>query len=164
MSTTILRRLSLAVLLALPACRAASLAPGDAESIGAIIDDWNRAWVIEDPVLAASGYDAQADFTNAFGFHEVGRAAIEDYLAWVFELPFVMAGDSVEVERDLRVLAPGVVIVRSRVERTGQRTSEDEDLGTRSTSHLRVFTRGPAGWAITSHLISDARSTDGPGH
>ena len=129
------------------------------ERIESIVDDWNRAWAVEDPVLAASGYADDAQFTNAFGFHRTGRAAIEEYLAEVFAMDFVMAGDSREVFREIDFLTPDVALVRSRVERTGQTTSDGDSLGVRRTSHLRAFQVRRGEWKLVSHLISDARAT-----
>ncbi|MEM1451885.1 MAG: SgcJ/EcaC family oxidoreductase [Planctomycetota bacterium] len=154
-------------LLALPllACTASGpTPPPEAAAIGSAVDDWNRAWKIEDPALAASGYSADAEFTNAFGFHRTGRTAIEEYLGEVFALDFVMTGDSSEVERSITFLRPDVALVHSRIERNGQTASDGSDLGVRRTSHLRVFAVVDGSWRIVSHLISDARATSRPDH
>ena len=136
----------------------------DLAEIDRHIDDWNRAWSIEDPALAAAGYSDDATFTNAFGFQRVGRAAIEAYLTEVFALDFVMAGKSEEVERSVRLLRPDVAAVTSVIERTGQEHQDGSSLGTRRTSHLRVFVRSGDTWLLESHLISDARSIQRPDH
>ncbi|MEM9378877.1 MAG: SgcJ/EcaC family oxidoreductase [Planctomycetota bacterium] len=151
--------------LSLAACSTAGSArPEAVAAVGALVDDWNRGWKAEDPALAASGYSADAEFTNAFGFHRTGRAAIEEYLTEVFALDFVMAGDSEEVERSVTLLRPDVALVHSRIERRGQTTASGADLGVRRTSHLRVFAEVDGSWRIVSHLISDARATSRPDH
>ena len=155
--------LTLPALLLAAAC-AAPPASTDVERIGAVVDDWNRAWKVEDPVLAASGYSDDAEFTNAFGFHRIGRAEIEAYLTEVFALDFVMAGDSTEVRRELEFVRPDVALVHSRVERVGQRVGSGEELAPRRTSHLRVFAKDRGTWRIVSHLVSDARETSRPDH
>ena len=136
----------------------------EVERIGAIVDDWNRAWQIKDPVLAAAGYSEQAEFTNAFGFSRTGRGAIETYLTEVFGFDFVMAGSSREVFRDVQFLRQDVALVRSKIERAGQKTGDGAELGVRHTSHLRVFSLAGGTWHIVSHLISDARETKRPKH
>jgi len=158
-----MRTTLLALLACLPACLATPTTDHDA-AIGAVIDDWNHAWTTADHVLAASGYDEAAKFTNAFGFQRTGRVAIADYLEEVFQLDFVMAGKSREVAREIEYLHPDVALVWSRVEREGQQTAAGEDIGTRQTSHLRVFERKAGEWVIVSHLISDARATARPRH
>lgn len=160
------------LLLALSACTTTGGSPTSGtpdraaatERIESIVDDWSRAWVVEDPVPAASGYSDDAEFTNAFGFHRTGREAIEAYLTEVFAMDFVMAGDSREVFREVDFLGPDVALRRSKVERTGQTTSEGESLGVRQTSHLRVFQRRSGEWKLVSHLISDARATGSAEH
>lgn len=152
---------------ALGACRSAApttMTLADRESIDQAVDDWNEAWQTGDVDLAVGRYSVDADFTNAFGFYRKGRASIREYLAEVFSLDFVMAGESREVSREYRVLGPSSVAVRSRVERAGQRTAEGQDLGIRETSHLRIFHRRDGEWQLVSHLISDARSIQRSGH
>lgn len=75
-----------------------------------------------------------------------------------------MAGRDSIVGQDLRRVRPDVVLVKTRVERAGQRTPSGEPLGTRHTSHLRVFARTDVGWKIVSHLISDARDPERAQH
>jgi len=135
-----------------------------AKAIAAVIDQWNHGWQAKDPKLAAAGYSEDADWTNAFGFHKQGKAAIESFLAEVFQLPHVMAATSKVAEQEIRFLSDDVATVRTRVERTGQTTPTGQLLGTRNTHHLRVFAKRNQQWVIVSHLISDARDPQAPGH
>jgi len=138
---------------------ASELNASERRVIDGILDRWYEAWESGDAALAASGYSDDADFTNAFGHRCRGRAEIEALLDRVFSLEFVMAGRSEEVEREVRLAAPDVALVRSTVRRVGQQMNDGAELDPRRTSHLRVVRRGPEGWEIVSHLISDARST-----
>ena len=124
------------------------------------IENWNKAWQTKDAKLAAQDYSDEADWTNAFGMKRKGRAEIEKILAEVFSLPFVMAGQSKTAEQSVKFIKPDVALVVTRVERSGQRNPSGEELGTRQTSHLRVFVKSEGRWKIISHLISDARDTE----
>jgi len=128
------------------------------------IENWNKAWQSKDFKLAAQDYSDDADWTNAFGMKKKGRAEIEKVLAEVFALPFVMAGQSKTVEQTVNFIKPDVALVVTRVERAGQQVSSGAELGTRQTSHLRVFVKSKGKWKIISHLISDARNTEQPKH
>jgi len=121
------------------------------------IDDWNRAWKIKDPVLAAKWYSENADFTNAFGFSMIGKANIETYLTRVFGLDFVMAGNSQQTSLKFKKISSNSILVITTIERMGQKTSDGKELGIRNTTHYRIFQKND-NWNIVAHLISDARS------
>lgn len=131
----------------------------DKVAIQQVISNWDRAWKIKDPVLAARDYAKDADWTNAFGMTRKGQAQIEATLKDVFALPFVMAGESSTSQQEIRFLGPDTALVLTRVTRAGQLDPGNKSLGTRQTSHLRVLSRVDGRWQIVSHLISDARST-----
>lgn len=127
------------------------------------VDDWNKAWKIKDPVLAAKWYSDDADFTNAFGFSMIGKQAIEEYLTRVFKMDFVMAGDSEQTSLKLKQIAENVVLAVSTISRKGQKLSDESELGPRRTTHHRLFKKDGE-WALVAHLISDARSIDTKKH
>lgn len=147
---------------ALTGCASAPGSDADRAAISGVLDDWNQGWRVEDASLAAAGYSDDADFTNAFGFHRVGREAIREYLAEVFALDFVMAGVSADRSVDVRFIRDDVALVRTRRERTGQRMPDGSEMPTREITHLRVFRLEDDEWRIVSHLISDARETQRP--
>lgn len=128
------------------------------------LENWNRGWKTKDAALAARDYSDDADWTNAFGMKRKGRAEIQRFLAEVFSLPFVMAGESKVVEQSVKLIKPDVATVVTLVERAGQRTPAGEALGTRHTSHLRVLTKSKGTWKIVDHLISDARDPERRAH
>lgn len=132
----------------------------DPSVIELVIENWNKAWQGKDAKLAAKDYSDDADWTNAFGMKKKGRTEIEKFLAEVFSLPFVMAGQSKTVDQSVRLIKPDVALVVTRVERAGQRTPSGEELATRQTSHLRVLVKSGESWKIISHLISDARDLE----
>ncbi|SFZ90948.1 conserved hypothetical protein [Flaviramulus basaltis] len=131
----------------------------DSTEIVQKIDDWNKAWKIKDSSLAAKWYSNDADFTNAFGFSMIGKSAIEKYLSRVFKMNFVMAGDSEQTSLKLKHISENSILVISTVSRVGQKLSNDSELGSRQTTHHRLF-RKNSGWEIIAHLISDARSIE----
>ncbi len=159
MRSTVL--LLLALLVAAPA-RAQTAA--DSAAIQGALDNWFRAWEIRDAGLGARDYADDAEWTNAFGMTRRGRAAIEATLREVFGLPFVVAGESRPTAQEIRWLRPDVALVVTVVERVGQQSPTGEPLGTRRTTHHRVFVRDRGGWRIASHLISDARDQQRPAH
>jgi uncharacterized protein (TIGR02246 family) len=136
------------------------LPPADSVAITAAVDRWFEAWETLDAPLAAQDYAEDADWTNAFGQTQHGRAAIEAQLLEVFMLGFVTVGESQPVMQEIRFLGSDVALVRTRVERRGQQMPDMAQIGVRRTTHLRVFERRAGEWFIVSHLISDARETE----
>ncbi len=127
------------------------------------IDDWNQGWKIKDHKLATKWYAESAEFTNAFGQHKVGQRAIEGLLNEVFQLPFVMAGDSKVGRQEMIWITKDVVLVVTVIERAGQQSPDGKQLGLRKTSHHRIFKKEKE-WLIAGHLISDARDTQNSKH
>jgi uncharacterized protein (TIGR02246 family) len=136
----------------------------DRAAIEKAVENWMAAWERKDPHLAVQDYAEDADWTNVFGVRCRSRAELEATLTQIFSSPFAMVGRDTVVGQELRFLRPDVVLVRTRVERHGQLMPSGEPMGTRHTTHLRVFERTEAGWKIVSHLISDARDHERPQH
>lgn len=136
----------------------------DEKAIVQAVENWTAAWEKGDWRLAAQHYAADADWTNAFGVTCKNGAELEATLADIFSLPYVMAGHDRVVGHELRSVSPDVVLVKTRVDRSGQLAPSGEPLRTRHTTHLRVFARKDARWRIVSHLISDARVAGEPHH
>ena len=136
----------------------------DQVKIEQAVANWDKAWNTKDATLASQDYADDAAWTNAFGMKRRGRTEIQKFLTEVFATPFVMTGQSKTVEQSVRLVSRDVALVHTLVERTGQQTRSGADLGTRRTSHLRVFVRSQGRWKITSHLISDARDTAARAH
>lgn len=134
----------------------------DSAAIFGALERWYQAWESRDAELGARDYTDDVEWTNAFGMTRRGRAEVEGTLREVFGLPFVVAGESQPTSQEIRWLRPDVALVVSRVERVGQQTSTGEPLGTRRTTHHRVFVRENDRWRIVSHLISDARDRQRP--
>ncbi|WP_157470476.1 Cif family virulence factor [Cyclobacterium amurskyense] len=127
------------------------------------INDWNQGWKIKDVKLACKWYSKNADFTNAFGFNMIGQEAIQQYLTRVFGFDFVMAGNTVQTSLKFKKISDKAILVITTVERMGQETADNISLGTRNTTHYRLFEKTDQ-WEITAHLISDARSTASEKH
>ncbi len=88
----------------------------DKAAIEQAVANWDRAWKIKDPALAARDYAEDADWTNAFGMVRKGQTDIEATLTEAFALPFVMAGDSQTVKQDVRFLDKNTALVLTRVQ------------------------------------------------
>ncbi|GAB5399260.1 MAG: hypothetical protein Aureis2KO_08450 [Aureisphaera sp.] len=140
-----------------------NIAKKDSLEINEKIGDWNKAWKIKDPNLAAKWYSNDADFTNAFGFSMIGKNNIESYLSRVFKMDFVMDGNSEQTSIKLKYISPNTILAISTIERKGQKLSDGKELGTRRTTHHRLFKKDGE-WKIIAHLISDARSIDTAKH
>lgn len=138
--------------------QAQTISAADSSAVYGAIDRWEEAWRIEDARLASLDYSDQADWTNAFGMRRIGRAAIQQLLEEVFELPFVMAGGTEYEYHDLTALSADIVLLRSRAIRTGQQLPDGTVEEPRRTNHLRVFERIAGEWKIVSHLIGDERT------
>lgn len=136
---------------------AQALSESDSLQIVNKINDWNQGWKTKDVELACKWYSKNADFTNAFGFNRIGKSEIQEYLTEVFGFDFVMAGKTEQTTLKLKKIGDNAILVITTVERKGQKSSDDKDLGTRKTSHYRIFEK-TSDWFITAHLISDARS------
>ena len=130
----------------------------DSTSIFTALENWEAAWEVRDPVLAARDYSDDADWTNAFGMRRIGKADIEELLVNVFELPFVMAGRTNYEYHDLRFMTPTIALMRSRALREGQQLPDGTVEDTRRTNHLRVFEKRSGTWYVVSHLIGDERT------
>jgi uncharacterized protein (TIGR02246 family) len=129
------------------------------------VESWTAAWGANaNWRLATQHYAADADWTNAFGVTCKSRGELEATLAGIFSLSHVMAGRDEVAGHEIRSVRPDVVLVKTRVDRAGQLTPSGRPLGTRHTTHLRVFAQSEAGWKIVSHLISDARASQRPRH
>lgn len=107
-------------------------------------------------------YSVDADWTNAFGMRRIGRDSIRSLLEEVFDLPFVMAGNTEYEYHDLRFVGSDVALLRSRAIRAGQQLPDGTVQEDRRINHLRVFERRDGHWSIISHLIGDERTPGRP--
>jgi hypothetical protein len=140
-----------------------TISVADSLEITQKIDDWNRGWKEKEYKLATKWYSEQAEFTNAFGHNRVGIAEIEELLEEVFQLPFVMAGDSEMAGQKMIPISENVILVVTNIERAGQETPDGVQIATRQTTHHRLFVK-ESEWLIAGHLISDARDRETENH
>ena len=137
---------------------AQAISVADSTAVFDAMERWEEAWRINDARLAAFDYSGDADFTNAFGMRRIGQAAIQQLLEEVFDLGFVMAGDTEYEYHHMTALSSDVILLRSRAIRTGQQLPDGTVEEPRRTNHLRVFGREAGVWKIVSHLIGDERT------
>ncbi len=153
----------LIILLSIQDALTQTISENDSIEITSKIDDWNEAWKIKDAQLAAKWYSEDADFTNAFGFSMIGNSAIEEYLTKVFNMDFVMAGNSEQTSLKIKWVADNSILAITTISRIGQLQSDGSELGDRTTTHHRLFKKD-TDWRIIAHLISDARSIESSKH
>lgn len=154
--------LVLALLLVAAPAVAQSVPAADSIALFSAMERWEEGWRVEDPALASQDYSDDADWTNAFGMRRIGRTAIHELLTEVFDLPFVMAGDTEYEFHDMMPLGSDVILLRSRAIRVGQELPDGTVEEPRRTGHLRVFQRRGNEWLIVSHLIGDERTPGQP--
>ena len=154
-----MQRIALVVLTATTwSSTCAAQSEADRNAILGTFDSWNQGWVEANAELAVRDYADDTDWTNAFGDRFEGKAALREGLDYIFSLGFVMAGDSAGNEfTNIRFLAANVAIVRSKLVRSGQRTSTGNEMPDRHINHLRVYEKRDGRWLIVSHLISQAQ-------
>lgn len=132
--------------------------PAAEQEILATMESWNEGWRTADASLAVRDYAEDVDWTNAFGDRFQGKRALEDGLAYIFSLDFVMAGTSDESEfKDVTMVSDSVALIRSQLVRRGQKTQSGEFMADRVVNHLRVVVKRDGKWVIKSHLISQAQ-------
>ena len=136
----------------------AAQSDADEKAILETFNSWGQGWSEADAALAVKDYADDTDWTNAFGDRFEGKAALQKGLEYIFSLGFVMAGDSAGNEyTDVRFLGKDVAIVRSKLVRSGQRTSTGDVMPDRHINHLRVYEKREGRWLIVSHMISQAQ-------
>lgn len=129
----------------------------DSKAIIQALESWNEGWATKDADLAVQDYAPDIDWTNAFGDRYQDRESLRKGLEFIFGLDFVMAGNSGRNEfEDVTFLTPNIAMLRSKLVRTGQKTSAGEVMPDRQIHHLRVFKRREGKWQIVSHLISQS--------
>lgn len=129
----------------------------DSKAIIKTLESWNQGWAKKDAALAVQDYANDVDWTNAFGDRFQRRDELRKGLEFIFSLDFVMAGVSGKNEfEDVIFLAPDIALLRSKLVRTGQKTSAGEKMPDRQIHHLRALKRRNGTWKIVSHLISQS--------
>lgn len=147
----------LSLVLVLPGL-AISQTAADREAVLKTLDSWNQGWAESKAELAVQDYSDDVDWTNAFGDRFQGRDALREGLEFIFSLDFVMAGESDDNEfADVVFLSPDIALIRSKLVRAGQKTSNGTAMPDRHIHHLRVLERRDGRWQIVSHLISQAK-------
>ena len=141
-------------------CLAASLPVSadrrsDEQAILATFESWDAGWAQKDVDLALQDYSDDVDWTNAFGDRFLGKEQLREGLSFIFGLDFVMTGSSQANEyADVRFLSDTVALVRSKLIRKAQQTSDGALMADRRINHLRVLEKRNGKWLIVSHMIS----------
>ena len=155
-----LRQIVLLIALALPVICLCQITPKDSAMIADHLQDWTKAWESKNPYLAAKWYSDSAEWTNAFGMRRIGKVAIEKFLTEVFSLANVMEGKSTVKENAYISITKEVILLRTVIERKGQKLASGEEMDVRNTIHHRIFKKNNGQWLIVAHLIADARDVN----
>jgi uncharacterized protein (TIGR02246 family) len=103
-------------------------------------------------------YAADADWTNAFGTTLKGADTIAAYLTKLFADPNFAAGKPLgPPQAEMRFVTDDVAIVKTYLERAGQKTVDGGTLPVRRNHSIKVFARQDEGWHVVSDLYMDAR-------
>ncbi len=138
-------------------CISVAQTEADSKAIIKTLESWNQGWAKKDADLAVQDYAPTIDWTNAFGDRFQDRDSLKKGLEFIFSLDFVMAGTSGgNAFEDVTFLTPEIALLRSKLVRTGQKTSAGEAMPDRHIHHLRVLKRQDGKWQIVSHLISQS--------
>jgi hypothetical protein len=107
------------------------------------IDSYNEAWKIREANLAVQGYSSYIHWVNSIGDVIRTRKDLEDYLAYVFTLDFVMNSERIPQVDEITFLSENIGIVHSQHLEAGAKNF-----------HLRVFYKEGDEWKIINHLTS----------
>ena len=149
-----MRPITLALAAALTIWTPLVAAADDKDAVTSVTERNAAAFREFDADGAASTYAEDADWTNAFGVRQHGRANIQQYLTKLFALPqFRSRSQSGPAEISVRFLRPDVAVVHRRSEFAGQRGPSNEDLPPRKIHRLIVLTKETGNWLIASELV-----------
>ena len=131
----------------------------DEAAIGEVLIKLARGFASNDADGLDALYAEDADWTNAFGTSLHGRDTIIRYLEKLFADSRFEAGHMVgEPQASIRFAAGGnVAIVKTYVEREGQRTVAGGKLPVRRNHSLKVLEKRHGRWTIVSEIYMDAR-------
>jgi uncharacterized protein (TIGR02246 family) len=116
-------------------------------AVESLIDSLVAAWNVHDPGRFAAVFHEDADFTNVFGMHTQGRAAIERFHTPIFETMFRDSRLSAAGTR-VRLIRPDVAAVDVRWQMTGARDPHGNPWPQRQGLISLVCTRENGEWAI----------------
>ena len=136
---------------------ASAQSPADHDAIGGIVARWDKGWKDFDARLAAQDYGDDADWINAFGGAQKGRAEIEKFLTNLFQRPGIRSRTSTPSTLTIRFVRPDVAVVSASRETQGQRTDSGREYPTRKTHDLRVLVKEGGTWLILSHQVMDEK-------
>ncbi|HEU4618853.1 MAG TPA: SgcJ/EcaC family oxidoreductase [Gammaproteobacteria bacterium] len=105
------------------------------------------AWNVHDAGAFAAAFAEDADFTNVFGMHAKGRAAIEAFHAPIFATMFRDSRLTIE-EPQIRMIRPDVASIDARWLMTGARDPHGNPWPERRGLLSFIATRGAAGWQL----------------
>jgi uncharacterized protein (TIGR02246 family) len=147
-----------ALALALAICVPLVAAANEKDAVTLVIERNIAAFRDFDADRVSGTYADDADWTNAFGVRQRGRADIKEYLTNLFaRAQFRARAQSGPSEISVRFATPDVAIVHTFAEIVGQRSPNNEELPPRKLHRLMVLTKNAGEWLIVSELVMDER-------
>ena len=129
----------------------------DEAAIRQIVANWDKGWKDFDAQIATRDYADDADWINAFGVAEKGRAEIQKYLAEIYTRAGIRSRKSLPSTVSIRFIQPDVAVVSAFMETVGQKAENGNAYATRKTHSLRVMIKQAGKWLIVSHQIMDEK-------
>lgn len=133
----------------------------DEQQILAILDRFEEAFAKRDAALYASSFAADAEWENAFGGRESGRAAIERRLAGVYRM--FQQADQTILDRRVRFITDDVAVAVLTKDIHGQRSAgSGTELPVRRVRNTSVLRREGSGWKVAYFEAADVRTDNAP--
>jgi len=124
--------------------RAASAGQTDEAQVRAIFEAWQRSWNTHDMAAFARLFHDDGTWILWTGGVWVGRAPIEQGMAQVHRTVYRNSTQLIRVD-EVRIVAPGVAVVRALTTLTGDSRAPDQTIRGRK---LFVLTRRDGVWRI----------------
>ena len=127
-------------------------------AISDVLTRFNKAWAAEDVEGLLGIYDADVEWTNAYGVVRRGHEELGRFLKELFDhFDSAVAAEESSSRRRLstRYLGSDVVIVHNFTE--SRRTPSRSGDGSRGIHSTFVLRKAADGWRIVYHMIMDAR-------
>lgn len=124
-------------------------------TMGTLLEGFRR----RDVDILKDIYSTDADWTNAFGRSLKGREAIVTYLRELFADSNFSEGEMQGAPQvETRQVSENVVLIKTYMEISGQKTVDGGTLPTRRNHSLKVLHRQyDDSWLIVSEIYMDAR-------
>ncbi|MBA2703135.1 MAG: SgcJ/EcaC family oxidoreductase [Blastocatellia bacterium] len=135
----------------------ASGSANDEAAIRQVLAQFEQAFEKRDAKIYAMTFAEDADWENAFGSHEKGRANIEKRLRGVYQM-FQQSNQTIKEVR-IRFITPRVAVADVDREIVGQVSAGgDRKLPPRRVRTTHVFKKEKGNWQVVVFRVADLRN------